>query len=238
MAKKDDVTKIKEALKKSNKEIIDGQEVEFKEVKIKGNNKPKNAETPKIEGQDFSKSHDIKFETPEILASPQTNTLSQNEIKSLSGTDNKEGGLETIPFPKRNDMVINQLDKMAMETQIVPLSDSDSHPTMDAEVFQGLMRTPKVNNKILIMVRHKSSPLPNHETMADLTYYDEESRTIVNSKAIPNFYKQQYKNIYGRKDYIFYCNIEDLDAIKSMLKKDKDIMQVSKKKLEEFLSDI
>lgn len=213
MARKDDISKVKEELNKVDKSSI--------------------------KGQDFSSSHEVEFKSPKVKSKGSSSSvLSEQEARSLSGLDNKQGGLETIPFPKKNDMVINQLDKMAMETQVVPLSNSETHPTMDADVFNGLVRTPKVNNKILIMVRHKSSPLPSYETMADLTYYDEESRTIVNSNAIPNFYKQLYKNIYGRKDYIFYCNIRDLDSIKKMLKRDKDIMKESRKILDDFLSDI
>ena len=132
--------------------------------------------------------------------------------------------------------------KVALDNEYVALtggsSVNDAHPMMEPEFFQELQRENNVNNKILIMVRHKSSGIMNYLTMVDICKYDTEERKIINTNAIPIFYRDMYKGLFGRTDYIFYANRKDLPLIKSMLMAEKKTIKKADEEMNDFLAGI
>jgi len=151
--------------------------------------------------------------------------------------------LEKTAYPKKEDF--NKQDVNATRIDdIISLSEGEGktagevHKFMDPKVLESYRRTPKVNNKILIQVRHKDFSLTNHETMVDLCYFDQNQRKIVQKNTIPLFYKSHYKGLFGREDLIFYCNISDLNDIKEMLKADRNKVKKTEDALADFLKEI
>jgi len=150
--------------------------------------------------------------------------------------------LEATEYPTKNELSeLNTGDSFKARatsgSDYIPL-DNDIHKSMPVEMFEKLQRTPMRNNRILIQVRHKSSPLPDSISMIDLCYYDKVKRRIVNKHVIPLFYRDHYKGIYGREDMIFYCKRSDLKDIEIMLNRDKERLEVGNKEFNDFLSRV
>jgi len=165
-----------------------------------------------------------------------------NKIKKAIDEQVQGVEIEKIEMPKEVDGE-NFLDNLSKQSEYIPLTfdkkavDS-SHPMMEADFFRKLQRETYVNNKILIMVRHKSAGLMNYLTMVDICFYDQEERKIIRTEAIPIYYKDLYKGLFGRKDYVFYANREDLPAIKSMLQADVKNIKAVDTDMAEFLKGI